>query len=217
VFERFTEGARQVVVLAQDEARLLRHNYIGTEHILLGLLREREGLAARVLETLDITLEEVRAQVERIIGQGDELATGQIPFTPRAKKVLELALREALSLGHNYIGSEHLLLALAREGEGVAARILVDFDASPRTIAREVLGMLGGEGIRDETLVDYPDEIFQAGRHYSQAGMLSVDSESSVLMTEAMHVFGRRYFVLGWLLFAVALGIGLFVGWLIWS
>ena len=99
MFERFTERARQVVVLAQDEARALKHNYIGTEHILLGLLREEEGLAARVLESLDITVEEVRAQVARIVGQGDEVTTGQIPFTPRAKKVLELALREALSYG----------------------------------------------------------------------------------------------------------------------
>src|SRR5207237_1339240 len=107
-----SERARQVVVLAQDEARALRHNYIGTEHILLGLLREEEGLAARVLESLDITVEEVRAQVARIVGQGDEVTTGQIPFTPRAKKVLELALREALSLGHNYIGTEHILLGL---------------------------------------------------------------------------------------------------------
>ena len=124
MFERFTERARQVVVLAQDEARALKHNYIGTEHILLGLLREEEGLAARVLESLDITVEEVRAQVARIVGQGDEVTTGQIPFTPRAKKVLELALREALSLGHNYIGTEHVLLGLARENGGVATRIL---------------------------------------------------------------------------------------------
>ena len=115
MFERFTERARQVVVLAQDEARALKHNYIGTEHILLGLLREEEGLAARVLESLDITVEEVRAQVARIVGQGDEVTTGQIPFTPRAKKVLELALREALSLGHNYIGTEHILLGLLEE------------------------------------------------------------------------------------------------------
>ena len=121
MFERFTERARQVVVLAQEEARTLKHNYIGTEHILLGLLREEEGLAARVLESLDITVEEVRAQVARIVGQGDEVTTGQIPFTPRAKKVLELALREALSLGHNYIGTEHILLGLVRENEGVAA------------------------------------------------------------------------------------------------
>ena len=130
MFERFTERARQVVVLAQDEARALKHNYIGTEHILLGLLREEEGLAARVLESLDITVEEVRAQVARIVGQGDEVTTGQIPFTPRAKKVLELALREALSLGHNYIGTEHILLGLVRENEGVAARILLDFDGA---------------------------------------------------------------------------------------
>src|SRR5438552_3738857 len=139
VFERFTERARQVVVLAQDEARALKHNYIGTEHILLGLLREEEGLAARVLESLDITVEEVRAQVARIVGQGDEVTTGQIPFTPRAKKVLELALREALSLGHNYIGTEHILLGLVRENEGVAARILLDFDADAEKIRNEII------------------------------------------------------------------------------
>src|ERR1700735_2870543 len=144
MFERFTERARQVVVLAQDEARALKHNYIGTEHILLGLLREEEGLAARVLESLDITVEEVRAQVARIVGQGDEVTTGQIPFTPRAKKVLELALREALSLGHNYIGTEHILLGLVRENEGVAARILLDFDADSEKIRNEVIRMLSG-------------------------------------------------------------------------
>src|SRR4051812_7977463 len=148
MFERFTERARQVVVLAQDEARALKHNYIGTEHILLGLLREEEGLAARVLDSLDITVEEVRAQVARIVGQGDEVTTGQIPFTPRAKKVLELALREALSLGHNYIGTEHILLGLVRENEGVAARILLDFDADAEKIRNEIIRMLSGPGRR---------------------------------------------------------------------
>src|SRR5881275_592168 len=150
LFERFTERARQVVVLAQDEARALKHNYIGTEHILLGLLREEEGLAARVLESLDITVEEVRAQVARIVGQGDEVTTGQIPFTPRAKKVLELALREALSLGHNYIGTEHILLGLVRENEGVAARILLDFDADAEKIRNEIIRMLSGPGRRQQ-------------------------------------------------------------------
>jgi ATP-dependent Clp protease ATP-binding subunit ClpC len=150
LFERFTERARQVVVLAQDEARALKHNYIGTEHILLGLLREEEGLAARVLESLDITVEEVRAQIARIVGQGDEVTTGQIPFTPRAKKVLELALREALSLGHNYIGTEHILLGLVRENEGVAARILLDFDADAEKIRNEIIRMLSGPGRRQQ-------------------------------------------------------------------
>ena len=150
MFERFTERARQVVVLAQDEARALKHNYIGTEHILLGLLREEEGLAARVLESLDITVEEVRAQVARIVGQGDEVTTGQIPFTPRAKKVLELALREARSLGHNYIGTEHILLGLVRENEGVAARILLDFDADAEKIRNEIIRMLSGPGRRQQ-------------------------------------------------------------------
>ncbi len=151
MFERFTERARQVVVLAQDEARTLKHNYIGTEHILLGLLREEEGLAARVLDSLDITVEEVRAQVARIVGQGDEVTTGQIPFTPRAKKVLELALREALSLGHNYIGTEHILLGLVRENEGVAARILLDFDADAEKIRNEIIRMLSGPGRRTQS------------------------------------------------------------------
>jgi Clp amino terminal domain, pathogenicity island component len=148
MFERFTEPARQVVVLAQEEARTLRHNYIGTEHILLGLLREEEGLAARVLESLDITVERVRGQVVRIVGSGEEVTSGQIPFTPRAKKVLELALREALSLGHNYIGTEHILLGLVRENEGVAARILLDFDADSEKIRNEVIRMLSGPGGR---------------------------------------------------------------------
>src|SRR6202522_985222 len=148
MFERFTERARQVVVLAQEEARTLKHNYIGTEHILLGLLREEEGLAARVLESLDITVERVRAQVVRIVGSGEEVTSGQIPFTPRAKKVLELALREALSPGHNYIGTEHILLGLVRENEGVAARILLDFDADSEKIRNEVIRMLSGPGGR---------------------------------------------------------------------
>ena len=144
MFERFTERARQVVVLAQAEAQALKHNYIGTEHLLLGLLREEEGLAARVLESFEITVEEVRAQVARIIGQGDEVTGGQIPFTPRSKTILELSLREAISLGHNYIGTEHLLLGLMREGEGVAVRILVDFGATPQAIRDELLRLLGG-------------------------------------------------------------------------
>jgi ATP-dependent Clp protease ATP-binding subunit ClpC len=148
MFERFTERARQVVVLAQDEARLLRHNYIGTEHILLGLLREDEGIAARVLESLDIGVQEVRAQVARIVGQGDEVTSGQIPFTPRAKKVLELALREAQSLGHKWIGTEHLLLGLVRENGGVGARILVDLGADAAKVRDEVIGLLSGTGRR---------------------------------------------------------------------
>ncbi len=173
MFERFTERARQVVVLAQDEARALKHNYIGTEHILLGLLREEEGLAARVLESLDITVEEVRAQVARIVGQGDEVTTGQIPFTPRAKKVLELALREALSLGHNYIGTEHILLGLVRENEGVAARILLDFDADAEKIRNEIIRMLSGPGRR------------QAGA----GGPAGEKSKSSKLLDQ----FGRNF------------------------
>src|SRR6202046_5457468 len=144
MFERFTERARQVVVLAQEEARTLKHNYIGTEHILLGLLREEEGLAARGVERLDMTAERGRETGVRVVGPGEEVPSGQIPFTPRAKKVLELALREALSLGHNYIGTEHILLGLVRENEGVAARILLDFDADSEKIRNEVIRMLSG-------------------------------------------------------------------------
>jgi ATP-dependent Clp protease ATP-binding subunit ClpC len=170
LFERFTERARQVVVLAQDEARALKHNYIGTEHILLGLLREEEGLAARVLESLDITVEEVRAQVARIVGQGDEVTTGQIPFTPRAKKVLELALREALSLGHNYIGTEHILLGLVRENEGVAARILLDFDADAEKIRNEIIRMLSGPGRRQQGAAGAAGEKSKSSKLLDQFG-----------------------------------------------
>jgi ATP-dependent Clp protease ATP-binding subunit ClpC len=146
MFERFTERARQVVVLAQDEARALRHNYIGTEHLLLGLLREEEGLAARVLETLGVTLEQSRDQVRAIIGAGEpgETLAGQIPFTPRAKKTLELALREARSLGHQFIGTEHVLLGLVRVGEGVGVKILDALGASPAVVREEVIRSLSG-------------------------------------------------------------------------
>ena len=160
VFERFTEAARHVVVLAQEEARTLRHNYIGTEHILLGLLREEGSTAARVLESLEITVERVRGEVARIVSSGEEVTIGQIPFTPPAKKVLELALREALNLGHNYIGTEHILLGLIAENEDaavrthptpgsedeehgdVAGRILDDLDADAEKIRNEVIRML---------------------------------------------------------------------------
>jgi ATP-dependent Clp protease ATP-binding subunit ClpA len=148
MFERFTERARQVIVLAQDEARGLKHNYIGTEHLLLGLLREEEGLAARVLGSFDVTVEEVRAHVARIVGQGDEVTGGQIPFTPRSKKILELSLREALALGHNYIGTEHILLGLMRENEGVAIQILRRFDVDANRVSEEILRMLSGPGRR---------------------------------------------------------------------
>ena len=131
-----------MVVLAQEEARGLKHNYIGTEHILLGLLREENGFAAHVLESLDVTLERVRHEIVRIVGSGEEATEGQVPFTPRTKKVLELALREALGLGQMSVGSEHILLGLVREGEGVAARILVDFDADPERIRNEVIRTL---------------------------------------------------------------------------
>jgi ATP-dependent Clp protease ATP-binding subunit ClpA len=164
MFERFTERARQVVVIAQEEARALQHNYIGTEHILLGLLRVEEGLAARVLVSLGLTLEKVRAQVVRIVAPSGEVTSGQVPFTPRAKKVLELALREALALGHDYIGTEHILLGLVRDNEGVAMRVMLDFDAGAEKVRNEVIRQLptseGPQRIRGTATAKLSDFTF---------------------------------------------------------
>ena len=144
MFERFTDRARRVVVLAQEEARMLDHDYIGTEHILLGLVHEGDGVAARALASLDVSLEDVRREVEQIIGRGQKTPAGHIPFTPRAKKVLELSLREALQLGHNYIGTEHILLGLVREGEGIAAQVLVALGADLERVRQAVIRLLEG-------------------------------------------------------------------------
>jgi len=144
VFERFTDRARRVVVFAQEEARMLDHNYIGTEHLLLGLIQEGEGVAARALDAMGISLEDARRDVEEIIGKGQDVPIGHIPFTPRAKKVLELALREALQLGHNYIGTEHILLGLVREGEGVAAQVLQKRGADLARVRETVVELLPG-------------------------------------------------------------------------
>jgi ATP-dependent Clp protease ATP-binding subunit ClpC len=143
MFERFTDRARRVVVLAQEEARRLSHNYIGTEHVLLGLLHEEEGIAAQALTALGVSLDEVRRRVEEIIGRGQEPLSGHIPFTPRVKKVLELSLREAMDLGHNYIGTEHILLGLVREGEGVAAQVLTALGAGEDRVREKVTELLG--------------------------------------------------------------------------
>jgi ATP-dependent Clp protease ATP-binding subunit ClpC len=205
MFERFTERARQVVVLAQDEARELRHNYIGTEHLLLGLLREEDGLGARVLGELGVTLEGVRSDVGLIIGQGDEAMTGQIPFTPRAKRVLELSLNEATELGHGYIGTEHLLLGLAREGNGVAARILADHGAPPERIAGAVLEKLqGGRGRVDP---EFRQRFVEQPRVMTRV----------FTATPARRVPKLPPFARGWLLGAVTLGVGILVGWAIWG
>jgi prophage maintenance system killer protein len=149
-FARFTDRARRVMFLAQDEARRLNHNYVGTEHLLLGLIREGDGVAARALASSGISLQAVRAQVEEIIGQGQIAPTGHIPLTPRAKKVLELSLREALQLGHNYIGTEHILLGLLREGQGVAAQVLVKLGADHARLREQVLRLLADGTPRDE-------------------------------------------------------------------
>jgi ATP-dependent Clp protease ATP-binding subunit ClpA len=142
MFQRFTDRARRVVVLAQDEARRLGHNYIGTEHLLLGLIREGEGVAAKALEALGISLDTVRQQVEQIIGQGQQAPSGHIPFTPRAKKVLELSLRESQQMGHNYIGTEHILLGLIHPGDGVARQVLVKLGADPNHVRQQVIRLL---------------------------------------------------------------------------
>jgi ATP-dependent Clp protease ATP-binding subunit ClpA len=214
MFERFTERARQVVVLAQDEARALKHNYIGTEHILLGLLREEEGLAARVLESLDVTIEGARAEVARIIGPGDEAIPGQIPFTPRTKKVLELALREALLLGHNYIGTEHILLGLVRENEGVAARILADFGAGPQRVAEAVVARISAE-----PPAEYAERFARLGPmsepHSFVQSVLQPADHPSLAAGRGLSLRGA--IVLGWALFGIAAAIGLFIGWLIWG
>ncbi len=164
MFQRFSDRARRVVVLAQEEARMLNHNYIGTEHILLGLIQEGEGVAAKSLESMNISLEAVRNQVEEIIGRGSSSPTGHIPFTPRAKKVLELSLREALQLGHNYIGTEHILLGLIREGEGVAAQVLTKLGADLDRVRNQVVQLLtGAAGSK---------EIAQAGEAPAQGNLL---------------------------------------------
>ena len=178
MFERFTDRARRVIVLAQDEAKLLNHNFIGTEHILLGLIHEGEGVAAKALESLGIALEAVRAQVEEIIGQGQQVPTGHIPFTPRAKKVLELSLREALQMNHSYIGTEHILLGLIREGEGVAAQVLIKLGADLSRVRSTVLQLITGYQGREASMAGAPETgpekatsqiLDQFGRNLTQA------------------------------------------------
>src|SRR6187200_2199550 len=178
MFERFTDRARRVVVLAQEEARMLNHNYIGTEHILLGLIHEGEGVAAKALESLGISLEAVRQKVEEIIGHGQQSPSGHIPFTPRAKKVLELSLREALQINHSYIGTEHILLGLIREGEGVAAQVLVKLGADLNRVRNQVLQLLSGFQGKESATSGAPESgntpsssmvLDQFGRNLTQA------------------------------------------------
>jgi ATP-dependent Clp protease ATP-binding subunit ClpC len=203
MFERFTDRARRVVVLAQEEARMLNHNYIGTEHILLGLIHEGEGVAAKGLEALGISLEAVRSQVEEIIGQGQQAPSGHIPFTPRAKKVLELSLREALQLGHNYIGTEHILLGLIREGEGVAAQVLVKLGADLNRVRQQVIQLLSGYQGKEAVAQGGPAEgtpttslvLDQFGRNLTQAareGKLDPVIGREKEIERVMQVLSRR-------------------------
>jgi hypothetical protein len=166
MFERFTDRARRAVALAQEEARMLSHSYIGTEHILLGLIHEGDGVAAKALESLGISLDAVRQQVEEIIGQGQQAPSGHIPLTPRAKKVLELSLRESQQLGHNYIGTEHLLLGLLREGDGVAAQVLVKMGADLNRVRQQVIQLLHGYQAKGPALARSP-----AGEHTLLSGV----------------------------------------------
>jgi ATP-dependent Clp protease ATP-binding subunit ClpC len=203
MFERFTDRARRVVVLAQEEARMLNHNYIGTEHILLGLIHEGEGVAAKALESLGISLDAVREQVQEIIGQGQQAPSGHIPFTPRAKKVLELSLREALQLGHNYIGTEHILLGLIREGEGVAAQVLVKLGADLNRVRQQVIQLLSGYQGKEPATSGGPQEgtpsgslvLDQFGRNYTQAareGKLDPVIGREKEIERVMQVLSRR-------------------------
>ncbi|WP_324649416.1 ATP-dependent Clp protease ATP-binding subunit [Georgenia sp. H159] len=203
MFERFTDRARRVIVLAQEEARMLNHNYIGTEHILLGLIHEGEGVAAKALESLDISLEGVRQQVTEIIGEGQQAPGGHIPFTPRAKKVLELSLREALQLGHNYIGTEHILLGLIREGEGVAAQVLNKLGADLNRVRQQVIQLLSGYQGKEAVAAGGPAEgqpsgsavLDQFGRNLTQAareGKLDPVIGREQPIERVMQVLSRR-------------------------
>jgi len=203
VFERFTERARQVVVLAQDEARELRHNYIGTEHLLLGLIREEQGLAARVLAALGVTLDDARGRVRAVVGEGEEATTGQIPFTPRAKRTLELALREAHALGHDYLGTEHILLGLARVGEGIALQILFDMGIEADALRSEVIRQFEGGST-----------VTSRGSYWPVVPRPWPPQEDVAERRRARPV---ELLVAGWLLFGLALGVGILIGWAIWG
>jgi ATP-dependent Clp protease ATP-binding subunit ClpC len=217
VFERFTERARQVVVLAQKEARALKHNYIGTEHILLGLIREDEGIAARVLESFDVTAEEVRAQVARIVGQGDEVLGGQMPFTRRGKRVLERSLDEAIALNHNYIGTEHLLLALTSIDEGVAVHILVGLGVDPDKIRNEVARTLSGPARRAAPPGAPAPARDNPPRPEPPAGLRLTGGGRVATASIHRGPDPRRLLIVSAALFAVGSGVGLFLGWLIWG
>ena len=203
MFERFTDRARRVVVLAQEEARMLNHNYIGTEHILLGLIHEGEGVAAKALESMGISQDGVRAQVIEIIGEGQQATTGHIPFTPRAKKVLELSLREALQLGHNYIGTEHILLGLIREGEGVAAQVLTKLGADLNRVRQQGIQLVSGYQGKEPVSAGGPAEgtpagsaiLDQFGRNLTQAareGKLDPVIGREKEIERVMQVLSRR-------------------------
>jgi ATP-dependent Clp protease ATP-binding subunit ClpA len=221
MFERFTERARQAVVLAQDEARALGHGYIGTEHLVLGILREGEGRGAVALAALGVTDVEVRERVTRIDGRGDEIPTGQIAFTPHLKRTLELSLREALSLGHNHIGTEHLLLGLVRDNEGVGSQVLLEMGVDAETVRREVVRMLSGPQILWHGADDAYQEAFVQTQSSSgwtgYAPIPQAEAAAEVKPLPGNEPMLLRGILVGWTLFGLASGIGLLVGWLIWG
>ena len=207
MFERFTDRARRVVVLSQEEARRLDHNYIGTEHLLLGLLAEEDGVAAQALRAMDISLEAARSGVEDIIDPGDGAPSGHMPFTPRAKKVLELSLREALQLGHNYIGTEHILLGLIREGQGVAAQVLQKLGADLGRVRQQVIEILSaraaeapqdvrsvsGKAVAVALEGDIRDEELRAVLAQALERLASLDREVTALRNLVEDIRGRLF------------------------
>jgi hypothetical protein len=213
MFERFTDRARRVVVLAQEEARHLNHNYIGTEHILLGLIHESEGIAARALTALDISLEAVRGEVTEIVGRGAEQPSGHIPFTPRAKKVLELSLREALQFGHNYIGTEHILLGLIREGEGVAAQVLVKLGAGFGRVRQQVGQLLADAGaLQAEQVAGTASQITQQQTMAMAVGGPGVYQEEPAELVRVVPLAREVHREAGWRVVLISLEI--WSGWL---
>ena len=210
MFERFTERARQVVVYAQDEARPLGHEYIGTEHLLLGLLREERGFGGRVLQSLGVDIDETRAQVVRIVGRGEGSTVGQIPFTPHAKRVLELSLREAAALGHEFIDTEHILLGLVREGEGVGSRVLEDFGVDVESVRQAVVHMVFGPSAFATTWNETRGTL-------SPVPPLETAPAPAPTPVSQSEPTLLRGILIGWALCSVTLGAGLLLGWLIWG
>jgi ATP-dependent Clp protease ATP-binding subunit ClpA len=197
VFERFTDRARRVIILAQEEARMLNHNYIGTEHVVLGLLHEGEGVAAKALVALGIDLDQVRKEIEEIIGKGQEAPTGHVPFTPRTKAALQLSLREALQLGHNYIGTEHILLGLIRQGDGVGAQVLMKLGAELTRVRQQVIQLISGYQGKQAAETDLDPEIAEVRRQKEAAIDAQAWKKAAQLRDKEKELMAKRPVVTG--------------------